>query len=114
MTPCTATYLSPLLAHCCKALGMSVGLAATPPYKSLIYNALCSAGCFLARIFFCLTQTTIFVSRRLRRKRRDFFRSHTESTENTDLAALLRSQLSAMLPSVFIPEAHASLRCVIL
>ena len=36
----TATYLSPLLAHCCKALGMSVGLAATPPYKSVIYNTL--------------------------------------------------------------------------
>ena len=26
-----------------------------PPCKSLIYNTLCSAGCFLARIFFCLT-----------------------------------------------------------
>ena len=38
----------------------------------------------------------------------DVFRSHTESTENTKLAALLRSQLSAMLPSVFIPEASTS------
>ena len=52
-----ATYPSPFLANCCKALGVSAFGAVTPPCKSLIYNALCSAGCFLARIFFCLTQT---------------------------------------------------------
>ena len=80
----TATYLSPQLAHCCKALGMSVGLAATPPYKSLIYNALCSAGYLLARMRYCLTQTNIFVSRRLRRK---LFRSHTDCTNLHRLAS---------------------------
>lgn len=37
----TATYPSSLLAHCCKALGVSAfGAATTPPYKSLICNAL--------------------------------------------------------------------------
>ena len=51
----TDTYPCLSLAPRRKALGVSALGAATPPYKSLIYNALCSAGCFLAQIFFCLT-----------------------------------------------------------
>ena len=86
-----ATYPFPFLANCCKALGVSAFGVATPPCKSLIYNVLCSAGCFLAQIFFFLTQTNIFVSRRLRRKRRDLFRSHTESTDYTDSRRFLWS-----------------------
>ena len=43
MNHCTATPYSPLLGCCSRGevrVHMSVGLAATPPYKSIIYNAL--------------------------------------------------------------------------
>ena len=45
MNHCTATPYSPLLGCCSRGevrVHMSVGLAVTPPYKLIIYNALCA------------------------------------------------------------------------
>ena len=73
------TPVSLLLANCCKALGASAFGAATPPYKSLIYNALCSAGCFLARRGYCLL-------------RKEFFRHKNKRTERKTCTYVLLSR----------------------
>ena len=90
------TPTSLFLANCCKALGVSAFGAATPPCKSLIYNALCSAGCFLARReLYSLETPSDSPSMGRTLSSRTTFYSHTENTNFTDSRRFFRSHADA-------------------
>ena len=67
-----------------------------PPYKSLIYNALCSAGCFLARReLYSLKTPSDSPSMGRTLSSRTTFYSHTENTNFTDSRGFFRSHADA-------------------